>query len=163
MRTSYQSQAPGKKLSVWFFGGSALFGDGQRDDHTIPSEFARLAEADGIPVEVRNYGRPGVAMWQELQLFEQTVAAGQKPDLVVFYDGFNDLAWQMNLDLSAEPTNVYDGSRSQAHQCRRERCRRHHHARTRRRRPAAARRCPMSPTPTGTRARRTTCTTRCTT
>ena len=40
VRTSYQSQAPGKKVSVWFFGASALFGDGQRDDHTIPSEFA---------------------------------------------------------------------------------------------------------------------------
>jgi lysophospholipase L1-like esterase len=108
VRTSYQSQVPGKKVSVWFFGASALFGDGQRDDHTIPSEFARLAEADGIALEVRNYGRPGIAMWQELQLFQQTVAAGQRPDLVVFYDGFNDLAWQMNLDLSAEPTNVYD-------------------------------------------------------
>ncbi len=60
-------------MSVWFFGASALFGDGQRDDHTIPSEFARLAEADGIPVEVRNYGRPGIAMWQELELFEQLV------------------------------------------------------------------------------------------
>jgi lysophospholipase L1-like esterase len=107
VRTSYQSQAPGKKVSVWFFGASALFGDGQRDDHTIPSEFARLAEADGIPVEVRNYGRPATAMWQELELFQQLVASGQKPDLVVFYDGFNDLAWQMNLELSAEPTNVY--------------------------------------------------------
>jgi len=114
VRTSYQSQAPGKKPSVWFFGASALFGDGQRDDHTIPSEFARLAEADGIPVEVRNYGRPGIAMWQELELFQQLVASGQKPDLVVFYDGFNDLAWQMNLQLSADPTNVYDGSRDQA-------------------------------------------------
>ena len=40
VRTSYQSQAPGKKVSVWFFGASALFGDGQRDDHTIPSEFS---------------------------------------------------------------------------------------------------------------------------
>ncbi len=107
VRASYQSKAPGQKVSVWFFGGSALFGSGQRDEHTIPSEFARLAEADGIPVEVRNYGRPAVAMWQELELFQQTVASGQKPDLVVFYDGFNDLAWQMNLQLSAEPTNAY--------------------------------------------------------
>jgi hypothetical protein len=113
VRTSYQSQAPGKKVSVWFFGASALFGDGQRDEHTIPSEFARLAEADGIALEVRNYGRPGIAMWQERELFEQLVASGQKPDLVVFYDGFNDLAWQMNLQLSAEPTNVYDRTRDQ--------------------------------------------------
>jgi lysophospholipase L1-like esterase len=114
VRTSYQSQAPGKKVSVWFFGASALFGDGQRDDHTIPSEFSRLAEADGIALDVRNYGRPGIAMWQELELFQQLVASGQKPDLVVFYDGFNDLAWQMNLELSAEPTNVYDRTRNQA-------------------------------------------------
>ena len=113
VRASYQSKAPGEKVSVWFFGASALFGDGQRDDHTISSEFARLAEADGIPVEVRNYGRPGIAMWQELELLEQTIASGQKPDLVVFYDGFNDLAWQMNLELSAEPTNVYDRARNQ--------------------------------------------------
>jgi lysophospholipase L1-like esterase len=113
VRSSYQSQAPGTKVSVWFFGASALFGDGQRDDHTITSEFSRLAEADGIPLEVRNYGRPGTAMWQELELFQQLVASGLKPDLVVFYDGFNDLAWQMNLELSAEPTNVYDRSRNQ--------------------------------------------------
>ena len=107
VRTSYQSKAPGPKVSVWFFGASALFGSGQRDDHTIPSEFARLAEADGIPVEVRNYGRPAVSMWQELELFQQLVASGQKPDLAVFYDGFNDLAWQMNIELSTEPTNIY--------------------------------------------------------
>ncbi len=114
VRKSYQSTAPGKKVSVWFFGASALFGDGQRDDHTIPSEFARLAEADGIPVEVRNYGRPGTAMWQELELFEQVVSTGQKPDLVVFYDGFNDLAWQMNVKLTTEPTNIYDSTSGQA-------------------------------------------------
>jgi len=113
-RTSYQSQAPGKKSTAWFFGASALFGDGQRDEHTIPSEFARMAEADGIALEVRNYGRPGVAMWQELEQFQQLVASGQKPDLVVFYDGFNDLAWQMNLQLSAEPTNVYDHAARQS-------------------------------------------------
>jgi hypothetical protein len=107
VRASYQSTAPGKKVSVWFFGASALVGDGQRDEHTIPSEFARFAEADDIALEVRNYGRPGVAMWQELELFQQLVASGQKPGLVVFYDGFNDLAWQMNLELSAEPTNAY--------------------------------------------------------
>jgi len=114
VRASYQSKAPGKKVVVWFFGSSALFGDGQRDDHTIPSEFARLAEADGIPVRVRNYGRPGIATWQELELFQQTVASGPKPDLVVFYDGFNDLAWQMNIELSSEPTNIFDRAQGTA-------------------------------------------------
>jgi lysophospholipase L1-like esterase len=114
VRKSYEPGVGGDRVSVWFFGASALFGDGQRDDHTIPSEFARLAEADGIPVEVRNYGRPGTAMWQELELFEQVVSSGQKPDLVVFYDGFNDLAWQMNVQLTTEPTNIYDPQAGQA-------------------------------------------------
>ncbi|MFN8027584.1 MAG: hypothetical protein U0W40_14865 [Acidimicrobiia bacterium] len=109
-RVSYQPATSGTPLTVWFFGGSALFGDGQRDDHTIPSEFARIAEEQGIPVEVRNYGRPGVAMWQELELYEQLVGAGQKPDLVVFYDGFNDLAWQLNVLLTTVPVNVYDAN-----------------------------------------------------
>jgi len=109
-RVSYQQPGDGKKLLVWFFGGSALFGDGQRDEHTIPSEFARTAEAAGVPVEVRNYGRPGIAMWQELELFEQLVGTGQKPDFVVFYDGFNDLAWQLNVLLTTVPVNVYDAS-----------------------------------------------------
>ena len=108
IRKSYEPAVSGDRVSVWFFGASALFGDGQRGEHTIPSEFARLAEADGIPVEVRNYGRPGTSMWQELELFEQVVATGQKPDLVVFYDGFNDLAWQMNVRLSAEPDNIFE-------------------------------------------------------
>ncbi len=73
-----------------------------------------MAEADGLPVEVRNYGRPGIAMWQELELFEQMVSSGQKPDLVVFYDGFNDLAWQMNVRLSPQPDNIYDSTVGQA-------------------------------------------------
>lgn len=107
-RVSYRPEGSGDRLSVWFFGASALFGDGQRDAHTIPSEFARRAEAAGILVDVRNYGRPATSMWQELELFQQLVAAGAKPDLVVFYDGFNDLEGQMNQELTRNPTNFFD-------------------------------------------------------
>jgi len=51
-----------------------------------------------------------VSMWQEVELFEQLVAAGRKPDLVVFYDGFNDLFGQLDIKLSAEPTNFFDST-----------------------------------------------------
>jgi hypothetical protein len=50
VRTSYQasgSDAP-DALDVVFFGGSSLFGAFQRDEQTIVSQFARLAERDGI-------------------------------------------------------------------------------------------------------------------
>ncbi|MEX1008292.1 MAG: hypothetical protein WD271_10670 [Acidimicrobiia bacterium] len=111
VRRSYQP-AGGGRLKVWFFGGSALFGDIQRDEHTIPSEVARIAEADGLPIEVRNYGRPATSTWMELGLLEELIAKAGKPDVVVFYDGFNDLAWQLNIRLSPDPYNPFDGSSS---------------------------------------------------
>ena len=107
-RLSYRPAGSGRRVSVWFFGGSALFGDGQRDAHTIPSEFARRAESEGILVDAHNYGRPATTMWQELELFQQLVATGKRPDLVVFYDGFNDLAGQLNQGLTHDPTNYFD-------------------------------------------------------
>lgn len=55
---------------VWFFGGSTLWGEGQRDAHTIPSEIGRLAEAAGNPIRVRNFGVRGYTALQELLVFE---------------------------------------------------------------------------------------------
>ena len=41
-----------RPAKVWMFGGSTAFGQGQRDDHTIASELARVAWEDGIAVDV---------------------------------------------------------------------------------------------------------------
>lgn len=109
-RVSYRPAISGRKLVVWFFGASALFGAGQRDGYTIPSQFARIAEDAGIPVEVRNYGRPATSSWQELELFEQLTGTGEKPDFVVFYDGFNDLNTQINIMLTTVPVDIFDPS-----------------------------------------------------
>jgi lysophospholipase L1-like esterase len=109
-RVSYQPATDGRKLVVWFFGASALFGAGQRDGYTIPSQFARIVEAADIPVEVRNFGRPATSSWQELELLEQIVGRGEKPDFVVFYDGFNDLNTQINIMLSTVPVDIFDPS-----------------------------------------------------
>lgn len=77
---------------VWVAGGSAAFGTGQRDDHTIPSELVDLAEADGLHVRVYNLAVPGYTLWQEYQRVLARLAAGHPPPrLVVFYDGFNDV------------------------------------------------------------------------
>lgn len=92
-------------LRVAFFGGSTMFGVGQRDEHTIPSEVARLAEAAGVPVDVHNYGVPGWVSWQELQYLERLLAAGKEYDLVVFYDGFNELLVQ-RAGYSVDPTHL---------------------------------------------------------
>lgn len=105
-RRSYEPTiASGQRpLRVAFFGGSVLFGIGQRDSETIPSQFARLAERSGLPVEVHNYGMFGWARWQEYEYLERLLAAGEQYDLVVVYDGLNDYMLQFS-DPSADPTH----------------------------------------------------------
>jgi hypothetical protein len=108
VRRSYQpsgATTPGA-LKVFFFGGSTMFGSFQRDEHTIPSEFARLAEADGIPVRVFNYGQPAYVNWQEVLLLEQLVSGPSRPDLAVFYDGYNEVMLQFSLGRHRRPTQL---------------------------------------------------------
>lgn len=94
-RRSYRpAETPdAQTLDVWFFGGSTMFGfSAQRDLHTIPSEVVRLAEDDGVTVHAHNFGAPGYVNMQETVLAAQLLAAGGRPDLIVFYDGINDMA-----------------------------------------------------------------------
>lgn len=80
-------------LRVWIFGGSTLFGMGARDDHTVASELAKAAAADGIALSMSNYGVPGDVAWlQARRLGRALEVRGTPPDAVVFYDGGNDLA-----------------------------------------------------------------------
>ncbi len=104
IRRSYQ--APGvtaDAVTVAFLGGSAMFGWFQRDEHTIPSEFARLAEADGIPVRVVNHATPAYVNWQESLQLQALVTGGQRPDLAVFYDGANELVSQFTQGPHSDP------------------------------------------------------------
>lgn len=90
LRVSYEAEDP--KLTVWFFGGSTMIGIGQRDGYTIPSAVGRIAEEDGIPLEVRNFGVSGDVSWQEVLRFAEALEGREAPDVVVFYDGWNDVS-----------------------------------------------------------------------
>lgn len=76
---------------IWCFGGSTLWGFGSRDDHTLPSEIARLLAADGHVVQIDNYAVPGYVLAQECSLYLRRLRFEEPPDLVVFFDGYNDL------------------------------------------------------------------------
>lgn len=77
-------------VTVWFFGGSTMWGIGQRDAHTIPSDVVRLAAADGVRLRAVNLGVPGYTNWQETILLAEMLGNGERPDLIVFYDGANE-------------------------------------------------------------------------
>jgi len=96
VRTSWTApDLPADAPVVWFFGGSTMWGLGHRDDHTIPSEVARLAADAGTPIRVVNLGERGYTSWQGIQRFERALAAGPAPAAAVFYDGANDLGAQL--------------------------------------------------------------------
>ena len=80
-----------KTLHVWIYGGSTTYGIGQRDQHTIASELARLAWAEGYRVEVSNRGIVAQVHWEEADRLALDLTVDQPPDLVLFYDGVNDL------------------------------------------------------------------------
>lgn len=75
---------------VWFFGGSTMFGIGQRDEHTIASEVAKVAADAGTPVTVRNFGWSSYMAWQEVGLLRRLVEERGAPDLLVFLHGITD-------------------------------------------------------------------------
>jgi hypothetical protein len=89
---------------IWIFGGSTVFGKGQRDDHTIASELARLADDAGTPARVLNFGNPGYTSYQEWQVFERELATGRRPAVAVFLDGTADLEVQAEAP-SPDPTH----------------------------------------------------------
>lgn len=113
-RTTAADPALGDPIVIWFFGGSAAFGAGQRDEHTIPSELVKLAQDQGVPLEIHNFAVPATVNWQSAMLLIAQLQSEQKPDLVVIYDGANDVALQGVLaaqgkGASPQPASLIDG------------------------------------------------------
>lgn len=94
-------------LDVWFFGGSALFGYNQREDFTIVSDVAKMAEHDGVPIVARNFGVLAYTNWQEALLMAELLTERSRPDLIVFYDGMNDFSVYQRPGASTRPSHNF--------------------------------------------------------
>jgi hypothetical protein len=71
---------------AYFFGGSTMWGFGLGDRQTIPSHFGRIS---GLTAE--NFAQPAYTAHQSLVWLIQILQDGSRPDLVVFYDGVNEI------------------------------------------------------------------------
>jgi lysophospholipase L1-like esterase len=79
------------KTSMWVFGGSTVYGTGVPDWATLPSYLSRNLNRDGRAcVIVTNFGDESYVTTQELILLIEQLKRGGRPDVVIFYDGFND-------------------------------------------------------------------------
>ena len=81
--------------SVYFFGGSTMWGTGVDDANTIPSLVAQLGGFRSM-----NFAETAYTAHQSLVLLIQLLQEGHRPDVVVFYDGVNDVAHKCRSELT---------------------------------------------------------------
>jgi len=90
-------QTPGIDCSagvykVFVFGGSTMWGDGSPDWGTIPAYLQPgLQTIRGEPVCIINFAQPGFVSTQSVVTLLTELYEGNIPDLVIFYDGINDV------------------------------------------------------------------------
>lgn len=89
--TPHLDSKPPGVFRIAVVGDSFTFGPMLQYDDTFPKRLERIlnARAKGPRVEVYNYGVPGLATVQELEVLKQVVR--QKPDLVVLEITLNDV------------------------------------------------------------------------
>jgi hypothetical protein len=109
VRRTYRTAGPPglRRPTIFVFGGSAAWGHGARDDRTLPSWLARVAEEHGSPLDVRNYAESGWVNWQGVVYLNQLLASGERPDVVIFYSGVNELLSARQWPTQYRP--IWDG------------------------------------------------------
>ena len=84
---------------------------GARDDSTIPSFLARKLRERGIEVKVTNFGESGYVSTQEVIALIRQLQKGNIPDLVIFYDGVNDVYSAYQQQSAGLPQNEFHRAR----------------------------------------------------
>lgn len=101
-------RATGTPLKVFMFGGSTMWGTGARDAFTIPSIVLKELQQKGVAAEVVNFGESGYVSTQEVMALLLQLQKGERPDLVVFYDGVNDIYSAYQQRTAGLPQNEFN-------------------------------------------------------
>jgi lysophospholipase L1-like esterase len=92
LRATPGAQCAGGAYEVAAFGGSTLWGWGEPDSATLGAQIQdALAGASATPVCVRNFAQLGSNSTQDLIQLLRELQAGRIPDLVIFYNGVNEI------------------------------------------------------------------------
>jgi lysophospholipase L1-like esterase len=97
-------------LKIFCFGGSTMYSSGSRDEYTIPSELSKLIQTN-FPdqnVEVTNFGCHGYTRATENIQLQRELTKNNIPDIVIFYDGVNEIISAHQNNEAGSPTNAYN-------------------------------------------------------
>lgn len=95
------------QIKIFMFGGSALWGTGARDEFTIPSWVSKKLQDHNVDVWVTNFGEGGYVSTQEVIALMLELQKGNVPDVVIFYDGVNDVFSAFQQRVAGIPQNEY--------------------------------------------------------
>jgi lysophospholipase L1-like esterase len=99
--TPGERQAGSDAVRILCFGGSTMMGMGARDAAAIPAVLARRLAELGYRAAVTNLGQLGHNSTQEVISLHQLLKTGVRAEIVLFYDGINEM-------ISAEQTGAAD-------------------------------------------------------
>lgn len=110
-KTIFENDNPGKinpDYRIFMFGGSTMWGSGVRDKYTIPSLLGSYLSKEGYSVEVINFGESGYVSTQEVIALMKQLRQQNIPNLVVFYDGVNDIFSSFQQRKAGLPQNEFN-------------------------------------------------------
>jgi lysophospholipase L1-like esterase len=96
------------QIKIFMFGGSAMWGTGARDEFTIPSWLSKKLQERNVDVWVTNFGEGGYVSTQEVIALMLELQKGNVPDVVIFYDGANDVFSAFQQGVAGLPQNEYN-------------------------------------------------------
>lgn len=93
-------------LKIFCFGGSTMFSTGARDNKTIPSEISKLLH-EKFPeknIEITNFGCHAYNRSIENIQLQQQLLKNNIPNIVIFYDGVNEIISAHRNNKAGIPT-----------------------------------------------------------
>jgi hypothetical protein len=87
------------------FGGSTVFSYGTPDNYTLPSLLSEELCNLNYSVKVVNFGVGGYTTTQEFISYMLALRSGEKPDLAIFYNGYNDIYTTYQNNEAGVPHN----------------------------------------------------------
>ena len=100
--------ASNEPLKIFMFGGSTMWGSGVRDSSTVPSYLSKYLCNKNVPVEVANFGEGGFVSTQGLIALQLELRKENYPDIVIFYDGINDVYSYYQNNEAGLHQNMWD-------------------------------------------------------
>jgi hypothetical protein len=90
---------------ILIFGGSTIFCGEMPDSLTVPSQLQKIVLDNALDFDVLNFGIPGMRIENQFKYLTSITNLGPD-DVVVFYDGVNDLnkVYELGLDLRNDQT-----------------------------------------------------------